>query len=204
MEKYQGVKFSFQRAQESFHYDRRLAELNRWAYLFSQLGLTPVHAAGAYGNQSYRTGSGSFIITGSGMVPAERLIPENYCHVAALDDSSGTFITEGTATPSSETLLHHALYRAMPGINAILHGHSALINAHAVDLKIPVTRAFHPYGTPELARSAVDLMDGTIRFFILKDHGFVALGEDIAAAGKLTLDYFAELISILRISFVAL
>jgi len=198
MEQYQGVKFSFQRAGENFHYDRRLAELNRWAYLFSQLGLTPVHAAGAYGNQSYRTGNASFIITRSGMVPAEQLIPENYCHVTGLDESSGTFITEGTATPSSESLLHHALYQAMPGINAILHGHSALLNSHAADLKIPVTRSFQPYGTPELARSAVDLMNGTIRFFILKDHGFVALGEDIAGAGKLTLDYFAEIVRLLR------
>lgn len=198
MENYQGIKFGFQRVKNNFHYDRRLGELNRWAYLFSQLGLTPVHAAGAYGNQSYRTGGTSFIITRSGMVPAERLIPENYCHVTGLDESSGTFITEGTATPSSESLLHHALYHAMPGINAILHGHSALINGHAADLKIPVTSSFHPYGTPELARSAVDLMDGVIRFFILKDHGFVALGEDIAGAGKLTLDYFAELVRLLR------
>ena len=197
MENYQGIKFGFQRVKESFPYDRRLAELNRWAYLFSQLGLTPVHAAGAYGNQSYRTGETSFIITRSGMIPTEQLIPENYCHVTGLDESSETFITEGTATPSSESLLHHALYRAMPEINAILHGHSALINSHAVDLKLPVTRSFHPYGTPELARSAVDLMDGAIRFFILKDHGFVALGEDIDSAGKLTLNYFAELISIL-------
>ena len=198
MEVYQGVKFKFQRVKENFHYDRRLAELNRWAYLFSQLGLTPVHAAGAYGNQSYRTGETSFIITRSGMLPAEQLIPVNYCHVTGLDESSGTFITEGPAIPSSESLLHHALYQAMPGINAILHGHSALINGHAADLKIPVTPSFHPYGTPELARSAVELMDGAIRFFILKDHGFVALGEDIDSAGKLTLDYFAELVRLLR------
>lgn len=198
MEKYQGVKFRLQRVREKFHYDHRLAELNRWAYLFSQLGLTPVHAAGAYGNQSYRTDGTSFIITRSGMIPEEQLIPENYCHVIGLDKSAGTFITEGTATPSSESLLHHALYQAMPGINAILHGHSALINAHAAELKIPATNSFHPYGTPELAESAVALMDGVIRFFILKDHGFVALGEDIDGAGKLTLDYFAELIRLMR------
>ncbi len=198
MEKYQGVKFGFRRIKDSFDYDDRLAELNRWAYLFSQLGLTPVHADGAYGNQSYRTEKESFIITKSGMVPSEPLLRENYCHVTGYDEPSGTFLTEGASVPSSESLLHHALYRAMPKINAILHGHSTLINTYAADLGIPVTRDFHPYGTPELARSAVELVNGAILFFILKDHGFVALGEDIDRAGKLTLDYFGRLIGNLR------
>lgn len=201
MESYQGVKFRFQRTAATFHYDRQLTELNRWAYLFSQLGLTPLHATGAYGNQSYRTGHESFIITRSGMVPAERLLPDNFCQVTSLDESSATFRTAGSATPSSESLLHHALYRASPAVNAILHGHSALLNDHAAELEIPVTRTFQPYGTPELARSAVELSAGGSRFFILKDHGFVALGENIAGAGRLTLDYFAELISILRNNF---
>lgn len=198
MESYQGVKFNYRQVRDTFHYDNRLAELNRWAYLFSQLGLTPVHAEGAYGNQSYRTGGESFIITRSGLAPAERLQPENFCHVAGFDPATGIFLTEGTSAPSSESLLHLALYRAMPEIGAILHGHSPLINAYAAELRLPVTRVFQPYGTPELARSAVELMDGTIRFFILKDHGFVALGKDIDSAGKLTLDYLDKLIRILR------
>lgn len=199
MEKYQGVKFKYRQTGESFHYDRRLTTLNSWAYLFSQLGLTPVHADGAYGNQSYRTGSTSFLITRSGMTPTEQLIPENYSHVVRCDGAENTFITEGKAVPSSESLLHSALYSALPNINAILHGHSQLINTYAAALKIPVTRTFFPYGTPELAESAVALLDGTLQFFILKDHGFVALGEDIDSAGKLTLDYFAGLIRILQI-----
>ena len=204
MENYQGVKFRFHRIGDIFHYDARLVALNRWAWLFSQLGLTPVHPEGAYGNQSYRTGEESFVITRSGMVPTAGLLPENYCHVSGFDPSSGTFLTEGPAVPSSESLLHRALYLAVPEIGAILHGHSALINAHAADLEIPVTREFHPYGTPELAGSAVELVDDRIRFFILKDHGFVALGEDIDGAGRLTLDYFGRLIDNLRDSFPAL
>ena len=46
-------------------------------------------------------------------------------------------------------------------------------------LNIPVTKEFHAYGTPELAQSALDIVDHINSFFILKDHGFVALGKDI-------------------------
>jgi Class II Aldolase and Adducin N-terminal domain len=199
MEKYQGVKFRHRRAKQTFPFDRRLVRLNQWAYLFAQLGLAPVHPEGAYGNHSYRTGPASFVITKSAMVPAENLVQENYCHVIGFEERSNTFTTEGTGLPSSESFLHNDLYRCMPHINAILHGHCSLLNLHAEALNIPVTRKFHPYGTRELAASALELIDQASRFFILKDHGFVALGENIAGAGKLTLRYYSQLIDILQI-----
>ncbi len=89
--------------------------------------------------------------------------------------------------------------RHLPHINAILHGHCSLLNIHAEALNIPVTQKFHDYGTPELAQSALDLVDQTTLFFILRDHGFVALGEDIGSAGRMTLYFFSELIRRLQI-----
>lgn len=200
MEKYQGVKFQYRQTRTSFSYDRRLAHLNRWASLFSQLGLAPVHADGAYGNHSYRTGDTSFIITKSAMTPKETLQADDFTHVVGLDKNSGVFLTEGPFAPSSETYLHYLLYQSLPQINAILHGHCALLNSHAKALNIPVTQQFYAYGTPELAQSALDIVDHTTSFFILKDHGFVALGHNIDTAGKLTLDYFYNLIGLLRMT----
>ncbi len=200
MENYQGVKFHYHRTTTSFAYDWRLPELNRWAYLFSQLGLAPVHAEGAYGNQSYRTDDISFVITRSAMIPADILQPNNFCHVLGLDKATTTFRTEGQCAPSSESFLHYLLYQTLPHINAILHGHCSLFNIHAEALHIPVTKKFYAYGTPELAQSALAIVDQATSFFILKDHGFVALGEDIDAAGKLTLHYFSDLIRILQTS----
>ena len=204
METYQGVKFQHRQIKTTFSCDQRLTDLNRWAYLFSQLGLAPVHvdtagkAVGAYGNHSYRTGDTSFVISRSAMIPSEILQPNDYCHVVGFEDHTNTFLTEGTAPPSSESFLHNALYQALPHIKAILHGHCTPLNIHAESLNIPVTKTFHAYGTKELAESALLLVDQTTCFFILKDHGFVALGEDIASAGKLTLKYFSELIALLR------
>jgi hypothetical protein len=87
----------------------------------------------------------------------------------------------------------------LPHIQAILHGHCSLLNIHAEALNIPVTEKFYDYGTPELAQSALLLAAPATPFFILKDHGFVALGEDIVSAGKLTLHYFSDLISLLSL-----
>jgi len=198
MEIYQGIKFHHRSIKTSFSFDERLALLNHWAFLFAQLGLAPVHACGAFGNHSYRTGPTSFAITKSAMTPAEVLHPADFCHVVGFEAQSTTFITEGSAAPSSECFLHNALYRTLPHNNAILHGHCSLLNMHARDLNIPVTKKFYDYGTQELADSALALVTPDMSFFILKDHGFVALGKDIDSAGKVTLRYFSELITLLR------
>jgi len=198
MEKYRGVKFNWQRIKSSFSFDQRLSALNRWAYLFSELGLTPVHPDGAFGNQSYRTGESSFVITKSGMKPEQALQQRNYSHVIGYEEETSTFLIEGEAIPSSECFLHNALYKSLPNVNAILHGHCTLLNSLAPQLSIPVTQTFQDYGTPELAESALELVNDSINFFILKDHGFVALAEDIDNAGKLTLKHYSNLINILK------
>jgi ribulose-5-phosphate 4-epimerase/fuculose-1-phosphate aldolase len=199
MERYQGVKFGHRQVADFFDGDHhQLTILNHWAYLLSELGLTPIHGDGAYGNQSYRTGTSSFVITRSGMVPTQKLNRDNFCQVVEFEDTTRTFVYQGKVIPSSESPLHRALYQSQPHINAILHGHSALFNRYSEDLNIPATAKFAPYGTPELAESALALMDGVTRFFLLKDHGFVALGEDIEQAGQLTLASFANLIKFLQ------
>lgn len=78
-----------------------------------------------------------------------------------------------------------------------MHGHCSLLNEQAMSLGIPQTSQFHPYGTPELAQSAIELVNSQTDFFILKDHGFVALGEDIKSCGRLTLDYYEKLVRML-------
>lgn len=198
METYQGVKFNHTRLKQRFDFDHRLTELNQVAHLFSQLGLTPVHPEGAYGNQSYRASENSFIITKSGMVPSENVDVCNYCEIVEYDDSTTTFLTNGTSIPSSESFLHNKIYTSLPHVGVILHGHSLLLNDHARELDIPVTERFYDYGTQELAQSALLLAREGILFFILKNHGFVALGETIKGTGRLVLDYYGQLINLIN------
>lgn len=199
METYQGVKFKHRPIKPHFDFDDRLSELNQLAYLFFQLGLTPVHRAGAYGNQSYRSSLSSFIITKSGMLPTDELDVDNYCEIVGYNQGTITFSTNGVSVPSSETFLHNVIYNNLPHINVILHGHSTLLNEHAVELGIPTTGIFYDYGTEELAQSALLLARQEISFFILKDHGFVALGSSIKSTGRLVLDYYGQLIKLLKV-----
>jgi ribulose-5-phosphate 4-epimerase/fuculose-1-phosphate aldolase len=198
METYQSVKFHCSQTGPSFSYDKKLEDLNQWVFLFTELGLAPLHKTGTYGNQSYRTGPSSFIITRSEMNPQKQLNVEDYVHVTGFVAKDSTFITEGLTTPSSESFLHNSLYETLPHINAIFHGHSSLLGSNAQQLGIPVTKQYHDYGTPELANSALQMTDQCHDFFILKNHGFVSLGKNIETAGKMTLDYYLKLITLIR------
>ncbi len=198
METYTGAKFSCTRSGETFPYDERLALLNTWAFILAQLGLTPIHAKGAFGNQSYRTGDTSLIITRSGMIPEQELVLENYVLIEDFDRQSGIFSTRGKGEPSSESILHSILYHDFPGIGAIMHGHSRLFEQYAAELAIPVTSSFHPYGTIELAESALLLLRHRGDFIFLRDHGFVAVGRDLATTGNLVLTFYGRLVDLLR------
>jgi ribulose-5-phosphate 4-epimerase/fuculose-1-phosphate aldolase len=198
MERYTGVKFQYHKKKSTFEYDERLEQLNSWASLFSELGLAPIHSGGAYGNFSYRTSATSFIITKSGMIPSQELQPSNFCSVYDFNQSTSSFSTYGQYPPSSESFLHNMLYSSKPAINAIFHGHSSLLNLYAEELMIPSTEVFYDYGTVELAESAFKVAATGNDFFILKDHGFIALGENMSNAGKLTLQHYAKLITLLE------
>jgi ribulose-5-phosphate 4-epimerase/fuculose-1-phosphate aldolase len=200
MENYAGVKFTCLTQGPTYDVDERLAALNSWAFILAGLGLTPVHATGAYGNQSFRMGDTSLIITRSGMIPSEDLLPENFVLIEGFDAQALTFRIRGTALPSSESILHYAIYQEFPQVRAIMHGHSQLLARYAEPLSIPVTAHFLPYGTTELADSAISLLhaDPGADFIMLKNHGFVALGRDIESAGRVVLDYCGRLVELLK------
>ncbi len=193
MEKYEGIKFKTQKLSETFDMDSRLSELNYWVFIFGELGLAPVHAEGAYGNHSFRLTDDSFIITRTGMKPCLQLNATDYCEVR-YDNKEQQFLVKGKYDPSSECFLHSMIYSAFPQINVIMHGHSALFNNHAAQLDIQVTDQEFPYGTMELARSAVQICDPKSSFFIMKNHGFVATGIDIDSTVKKVLNYYGKLL----------
>jgi ribulose-5-phosphate 4-epimerase/fuculose-1-phosphate aldolase len=195
MERYQGIKFHCTNSGSGFTYDGRLDALNRWAWIFSQLNLAPEHLEGAYGNFSYRNRGTSFIITKSRMIPSRRLKPENYSLIEDFEAKTNTFLISGANEPSSESFLHDRIYRQYADVQAILHGHFELFSTWASVLEIPVTQSFADYGTPALAESALDIISATNQLILLKDHGFVALGESIASAGCLVLKTFREMLA---------
>lgn len=197
MEQYSGVKFQCHRQSHTVAQSPRLKSLNSWAWLFAELGLAPIHSTGAYGNFSCRT-EDAFLISISGMIPEEQASSTNYALILSCNEHDMTLDYCGISPPSSETLMHHLIYQRRPETAAILHGHNTLLLKNSTILNIAETTHYHDYGSRELATAAARVAEEE-DFFILKDHGFVALGADIDTAGRLTLNVLQRLIQLYQL-----
>lgn len=148
------------------------------------------------GNVSHRT-RGGMMITPSGC-SAETLKPPDI--VAMKLDGA----VKGSASPSSEWAMHAAIYLAYPAAQCIVHTHADACTALAcLNEALP---PFHymlanfggddvrcaPYvtfGTPELARLAVEALDGRTAC-LLANHGMIVHAEtaERALSGAIVLE----------------
>jgi len=87
--------------------------------------------------------------------------------------------------------LHALLYRNFPAVGAVFHGHHEVITNAAEELGLPVSPSL-PYGSKELAEAA-QLLARQGDFFVLRDHGFVATGPDMAWCGALCLRWLEQI-----------
>jgi L-fuculose-phosphate aldolase len=174
-------------------------ELCRAGRTLYRQGMMP----GAAGNLSARLDAQHILITPSG-VPKGRLRPADLLVM----DLAGNVVA-GAGRPSAETAMHLAIYRSLPGVQAVVHAHpakaSALAAAHRpipVDAlpealitlgDIPCVPFISP-ATPALAEAvaaAVQEADGAL----LRNHGAVTVGRSVTAAvGKMeTLEALADI-----------
>lgn len=177
-EKYSGIKFETVFLQKRAPKNPCIKELVFWCKKFSQTGIAPVHGAGSYGNLSARTENG-FIITGTG-TDLGKIAEKDFAEVLSVSENKVE--AAGLIAPSSESLLHHAIYSARPDVNAVFHGHDTGVAEGAGKPGIPVTEKEAPYGTRELAVEAKKLCMHD--YFVLKNHGIVSLGKTMKEAGE--------------------
>ncbi|MDW8101038.1 MAG: class II aldolase/adducin family protein [Anaerolineae bacterium] len=142
------------------------------------------------GNLSARLpGADEFLITPSGDA-LDALIPDELVCMG-LDGQ----VRAGTRKPSSEYLLHLAIYRRRPEINAIVHLHPPLATVVGTALgevrpvtfeglyflgQVAIVPAILP-GTEELAQAAAEATDHS-RVLILQHHGSVCVGSTLQEA----------------------
>jgi ribulose-5-phosphate 4-epimerase/fuculose-1-phosphate aldolase len=163
--------------------DARIDELAQWGKRFRELGMVQ----GAEGDLSFRTKLG-FIITGSeatiGNLTRDTIV-ETRGVVFGLNRPS--VYVKGQVTPSVETLLHSGIYEVLPEVSAIFHLHDSTILKVADELGFPSIDMEQPIDSQELVQEVVRLvkLDKSARYFVLKNHGVVALGTTVAEAGKL-------------------
>lgn len=173
------------------HADLR-AQLVREANRLQPLGL----ATGTSGNLSVRSAGGEhggMLITPSG-VAYDTLQPEDIVPVEFT--GPGTAHWHHRLAPSSEWLMHQAVYQARPEAGAVVHGHPTYATVLAIQgLEIPALHymiaaaggapircaPYHTYGTPELSRAAVVALQGR-KACLLAHHGLLAFECDLARA----------------------
>jgi L-fuculose-phosphate aldolase len=123
---------------------------------------------GTEGNASARAGE-LVAISPSGL-EYDTLRPEDICLVTLAGE-----LLEGPA-PSVELPMHLAILEARPDVGAVVHTHSPLATARP-----PVPVAIGVSGTRELGLAVVEAADGGDAV-VIRDHGPVCLGEDLAEA----------------------
>jgi len=166
----------------------KIDELKKWCVDFHRFGLTPLHKHGASGNLSFRLSVGEipFVITASGASFHETPRDDFFVKVNHCDIENMAVYTEGTREPSSESLLHFAVYRERKDVNAVFHGHCKPLLLQGPQLGLKETTREEPYGTVELVDSILEVLNQE-NFLLLKNHGFISLGRTMEEAGELAL-----------------
>lgn len=176
-ELYIGTKFRTIFAEREPPSDKRVGELVDWAYRLARWGVV----GETVGNLSFRSARGFIINRTAGDLA--RIRREEFVEVLKADLASRQLTVAGAYEPSSESLMHAAIYEARPDVNAVFHGHSQRLLERASTLRLPVTEKEQPYGTPELAAEILKILEWQ-KILVMRNHGFVAVGRTMAEAGR--------------------
>jgi len=150
---------------------------------------------GSAGNVSARAGGGNAMYITPTRVPYPNLMPEDIVTVTFEGDP-----IEGEGLPSTESLMHGAIYEARPDVTAVVHAHPVHASAMAVRREaipafvdeqvvylggaVQVSR-YAPAASEELAENAVAAL-GERRAVLLANHGTLTVGRDPEEALEMT------------------
>jgi len=193
-----GKRHRFETHQRDKRIDQhpQLQGLADWCERFDEQGLTPVEGGASAGNLSFRTTAG-FVITPTRSRLKAGLSADHFLEVVRVEllgahDFRVHFLgggqppREGGRIPSSDTLMHHLIYCARPDVQAVFHGHDAMVLARQELLGVPVTGRATQFGTVEDARETVRCLADE-DYMIRREHGFLSVGRTMRHAGELAL-----------------
>ncbi len=168
-------------------WDKERQQLAEAAWQVARLGLV----SGSSGNASLRLQSSGLVA----VTPSRRALGKVTPEEVVIIDSQGEPV-EGDAVPSSESLLHLAVYKTRKDVRAVIHTHSVFASVLAVagvELPpiidemvllvggpVPVAQYAFP-GTEELAQHVCQSLEER-NAVILRNHGLVGVGSSLAQA----------------------
>lgn len=166
-----------------------LAALNTCRRKLRELRLLGLDSNGVgFGNLSIRCGATkNFYITGSATGGVAELQPADCAKVVAYDFKRNWVGYEGSATPSSESLTHAAVYECDATAGAVIHSHDSHLWTTRLN-RAPTSSKTVAYGTPEMAFEimrlfkATDLQSKKILAMAGHEGGIVTFGRDLEEA----------------------
>jgi L-ribulose-5-phosphate 4-epimerase len=151
---------------------------------------------GSQGNVSARDSETGWIAITPSAIPYPQLTPEEICVI----DETGNII-DAAWKPTSERLMHLAIYQRRPDVQAIVHSHALYSSVFGIiDLPlepilteaamciggaVPVAAYDRP-GTQELADHTADVLAGCSSV-IMAHHGLVTVGRNLDEAYDTTM-----------------
>jgi L-fuculose-phosphate aldolase len=184
MEDYVGVKFKPKLTHKGIRHNSTKEIITAGKKLDAE-GMVFVNA----GNISAKI-KNAFIITAAGS-ELNSLDSNDFAKVTACDLKHRVVIAEGKKDPSSESIMHHLIYKTHPNVTAVVHVHSgAFLNESKImNSGFLSTNTFIEYGTLELAYNVVKNL-GKENFIIIKGHGAIALGSSVKEATDLMINNY--------------
>ena len=155
--------------------------------------------SGSDGNLSFRINNNEFIITGSQLPSKKNLKRDDFAlvHSCKYEGNMCEVEYSGVVPPSSETMLHDLLYKKLPYVNAIFHGHDDIgllivdklikMNVSPDLLNGVVTRNAPKPGTRETPDAVLDVVGDNVKYVLILGHGFVSFGRSVEEVGKIAL-----------------
>ncbi len=150
--------------------------------------------AGNEGNHSVRIGPDRVLCTPTG-ISKGFLLPEDMCVV----DMEGNQVEANSRgrKRTSEVLVHLAIYKARPNVQAVIHSHPPHATAFAI-ANIPLPEGIHPEAevflgkvpvaryatpsTPDLPASIIELLKPDTNTVLMGNHGSVSFGSSLMDA----------------------
>lgn len=201
------VKFKTVFLKNHYNFEKlysKINELIKCCNIFENLSFTKSKKeSGKYssGNLSFRVKNNSFIITASSLKSKSNLKKDDFVLVKSCNLKRKLVYALGSKLPSSESMLHYAIYKKRKDVNAIFHGHfpSREFEEKLIDcaklfrnkIKIGFTKREEEFGTLELVNSVLEVLNKK-NFIVMKNHGFLSLGRNMKEAERITKIVFSK------------
>lgn len=190
MDGYVGIKFEARKLEPELPEELRsiFTQFKKTCDLLKKHEMTPANG----GNISVRAPAdagqgGRFLITAAGCNMG-LIEPKEMILVKGCEPQAGRVAFCGPMPPSSESLMHYLIYQARPEVGAIVHAHDEPATRPELLIgELEQTTREAPYGTYELAELAIEAIKDDRRIIVLRRHGYVAVGKDLAEAVKIVI-----------------